>query len=331
LSELRKDPITGRWVVFATEFRQALNTAPQSGTPAGSLCPFCPGHESLTPPEIMAQRPANSVANDSKWEIRVIPNKFPVLRVEGLLDSHGDGMYDRLNGIGANEILIESPDHLHNLDNLPIEHGEQVLGILRDRFIDLKKDIRIQYIQAFKNHGEFAGANVAHPHIQMIGLPIVPKTVADELEGVRRYHAYRGRCIYCDLIRQDTRTPERLISENEFFIALAPYASRVPFETWILPKQHHADFTGLGKSELRACVRIMQEVLTRYQRVLKDPAYNWVLHTAPFQTADAHLYHWHIELIPRLARFTGFEWGTDYYINPTLPEDAARFLREASI
>jgi UDPglucose--hexose-1-phosphate uridylyltransferase len=328
---LRKDPITGRWVVFATEYRQALNTVPQAGTPAGTLCPFCPGHENLTPPEIMSHRQPGSAPNDAKWKIRVIPNKYPVLRVEGVLDARGDGIYDRLNGIGAHEIIIEGPEHLHDFEALSPEQEELVLSTLRDRFLDLKRDGRIQYVQAFKNYGEFAGANLAHAHIQLVGLPLVPKLVQEELEGIRRHQAHRGRCVFCDILHQETRNPERLIAENEFFVALAPFAARTPFETWILPKQHQADFLSLHKGEIKAWARILREVLTRCKRVLKDPAYNWALHTAPFQAADAHLFHWHMEIIPRMARTTGFEWGTEFFFNPTLPEEAARFLREASV
>jgi UDPglucose--hexose-1-phosphate uridylyltransferase len=206
-----------------------------------------------------------------------------------------------------------------------------VLTTLRDRFLDLKKDQRLLYVQAFKNYGEYAGANLAHPHIQLVGLPLVPKLVEEEFAGVRRHQAAHGRCVFCDIIHQEIRGPERLIAENEFFVVLAPFAARTPFETWILPKQHQADFLGLGKGEIVAWARALREVLSRCKRVLKDPAYNWVLHTAPFQAADARLFHWHLEIIPRLARFTGFEWGTDFFVNPTLPEEAARFLRDASI
>ncbi|NTV51732.1 MAG: DUF4931 domain-containing protein [Candidatus Firestonebacteria bacterium] len=331
MSELRKDPITGRWVVFATEYRQALNTVPQAGTPAVNPCPFCPGHEAMTPPEITAQRSAGSASNDAKWKVRVIPNKYPVLRVEGALDPRGDGIYDRINGIGAHEIIIEGPDHLRDFDALSLEQAEMVLATLRDRFLDLKKDFRIQYVQAFKNFGEYAGANLGHPHIQLVGLPLVPKLVQEELDGVRRHQAHRGRCVFCDILHQDIRHPERLIAENEFFAALAPYAARSPFETWILPKQHQSDFLGLGKGEIRAWARLLRDILARCKRILKDPAYNWALHTAPFQATDAHLFHWHLEIFPRLARTTGFEWGTDFFFNPTLPEEAARFLREASV
>lgn len=329
MSELRKDPITGRWVIFATEFRQNLSTLPQTGTPTATACPFCTGYENFTPQEILAYRPSDTTPNDTNWKIRIVPNKYPVLRVEGQLDARAEGMYDKLNGIGANEILIESQQHLHDLNALPVEHVEQIFNLLRDRFLDLKKDARIQYLQAFRNYGELAGANLAHPHMQLIGLPLIPKLIVTEMDGLRRYHSFHQRCIYCDIIRQDAHTPERLISENDFFVALTPYASRVPFEVWILPKQHRAHFMEISKPELQAYASITQDVLSRYKRVLNDPAYNWFLHTAPLQTSDQALFHWHTEFIPRLARFTGFEWSTDYYINPTLPEEAAKFLRAA--
>ncbi len=329
MSELRKDPLTGRWVIFATEFRQVISSTPQDGTPKSSVCPFCPGQEALTPSAISVNHLPN--VSTGAWDVRVIPNKFPVLRVEGMLDSHGEGLYDKINGIGANEVIILSPEHKADLDSISVEQAELAFTVLRDRFLDLKKDIRIHYIQTYKNYGELAGANVAHPHFQLIGLPMIPKAISSEIEGLHKYHSFRGRCLFCDVVRQDVHSPERLVAENEFFIAVTPYASRVAFETWILPKQHQSDFLSLNKAELRAWIRIQQDVLARLKRVLKDPAYNWVLHSAPFQSLESTFFHWHLELIPRHTRFTGFEWGTDYYINPTLPEEAARFLRESSV
>jgi len=284
----------------------------------------------MTPHEIWAWRNSpDAKANDPKWKIRVIPNQFPVLKVEGLLDPRADGLYDKMNGIGANEVLVESPEHDQDLDTLPLDHVEQILWTIRERFLDLRKDIRIQYVQAFKNYGELAGAALAHPHIQMIGLPITPKSIREELEGFKRHWNARGRCVYCDIVRQDTRNPERLVMENEHFIVLTPFASRFPFETWILPKQHLADYACLTKPEAKALARILQDILIRIRKVLRDPAYNLVLHTLPFQSPNNQEFHWHLEIFPRLSRVTGFEWSTDFFVNPTAPEEAALFLREA--
>lgn len=333
MPELRKDPITQRWVVISSEFRQPLPAfAGQGTTKAIPLCPFCPGHEHMTSAEIYAFRNVpDARTNGDGWSLRVIPNKFPILRVEGMLDSRAEGLYDKMNGIGANEVLIESPDHFQDFDALPPEQIELIFWAVRDRFLDLKKDSRIQYIQVLKNYGELAGALLEHPHMQMIGLPLVPAQIQEELAGFQQYLQVRGRCVFCDILRQETRHPERLVSENEHFFAFAPFASRFPFETWILPKQHFPDFITLGKSEARALSRILQDVLARIKKVLRDPAYNLILHTLPLQSRNPLDFHWHIEILPRLSRISGFELGTGYYLNPTPPEEAAGFLRSVGM
>jgi UDPglucose--hexose-1-phosphate uridylyltransferase len=333
VSELRRDPITDRWVIYATEFRQAPPTALDKGAPrALALCPFCPGNENLTPHEITASRPVVPGAPEGQWQLRVIPNQFPVLRVEGALDPHAEGLYDVMQGIGANEVLIESPDHTRDLDSLPLDQVELVLWTVRERFLDLRKDPRIQYVQAFKNYGDLAGSALAHPHLQLVGLPWVPKALREELAGAQRHQALRGRCVFCDILRQETRQPERLVAENDFFLVFEPYASRFPFETWILPKRHAADYAAAERTEVRALAKVLQEHLIRQRNVLRDPAYHLIWHTAPCPSAGAGLdFHWHLEIVPRIARPSGFELATDCYLNPTLPEHAAAFLREASI
>jgi UDPglucose--hexose-1-phosphate uridylyltransferase len=326
--ELRKDPVTGRWVIISTDRsrRPSDFSRERAAIKGGSFCPFCPGNESKTPPEILAYRPQD---NGSGWNLRVVPNKFPALGIEGDLDRQADGMFDKMNGIGAHEVVIETPNHMATLATLPLKSVEDVLWAFRDRILDLKQDRRFKYILVFKNHGEAAGASLDHPHSQLIALPILPKQVVEELEGAKRYFANKERCIFCDIIRQENEAQVRVAAENGDFVTLAPYAPRFPFETWILPKRHESAFENSPSNVYENLARMLRTVLNKAAQVLDDPAYNLVLHTSPVQEDTHDYYHWHLEIIPKLTKTAGFEWGTGFYINPTPPEEAARFLREA--
>ncbi|HVA89114.1 MAG TPA: DUF4931 domain-containing protein, partial [Chloroflexota bacterium] len=201
MPELRKDPITGRWVIISsdrgkrpTDYGRAPVTTSDKG-----FCPFCYGNEGKTPPEILAYRPEGG-PNTPGWTVRVVPNKFPALGIEGELARQGEGVYDRMNGIGAHEVIIETPDHHLSLAALPTKNIEDVLWAFRDRMLDLKKDPRFRYILVFKNHGEQAGASLEHSHSQLIALPIVPRSILEQANGAKQYFDYKERCIYCDII-----------------------------------------------------------------------------------------------------------------------------------
>jgi UDPglucose--hexose-1-phosphate uridylyltransferase len=335
LPELRRDPITGRWVIISTERgRRPSDFVRESVQAKGSPnCPFCYGNESKTPPEILAYgRNGDSGGRDTPgWTIRVVPNKFPALGIEGDLGREGDGLFDRMNGIGAHEVIIETPDHMKTLATLPDKSVEDMLWAYRDRMLDLKNDRRFRYILLFKNHGEAAGASLEHPHSQLIALPIVPKRVREEVDSAHRYYGDKERCIFCDMIRQETEERVRVIQENEHFICMAPYAPRFPFETWILPREHSSSFENHPAREIPALAALLHESLARLDNVLARPAYNYVIHTSPIGEEMNEHYHWHIEMMPKLTKIAGFEWGTGFYINPTPPEEAARFLREAQV
>jgi UDPglucose--hexose-1-phosphate uridylyltransferase len=332
LPEFRKDPVTGRWVIIATDRarRPSDFSREQVVIKGGGYCPFCPGHEEKTPPEILAYRQSGG-PNEPGWTLRVIPNKFPVLRVEGDFNRQGEGVYDRMNGIGAHEVIIETPDHNATLADLPEKRVEDVFWAFRDRIVDLKKDRRMQYVLAFKNHGESAGASLEHSHSQLIALPVIPRRVQEELEGARRYFEFKDRCIFCDIVRQEVDTGTRVVLETQAFLVICPFAARFPFELWILPRRHHSHFEETDPAAMANLAWVMRVVLRKLDRVLEKPAYNFIIHTAPVQEAPMDHYHWHIELAPRLTRIAGFEWGTGFYINPTPPEEAARFLREAGL
>ncbi|MEO7145425.1 MAG: galactose-1-phosphate uridylyltransferase [Bryobacteraceae bacterium] len=331
MPELRKDPITGRWVIIATDRAKrpgdfSRERVLQKGTPA--TCPFCPGNEARTPPEVLAYRESGQ-PNESGWTLRVVPNKFPALRVEGELNREGDGIYDKMSGIGAHEVIIESAEHLVSLGELSGKAVEDVFWAFRDRIADLKKDARLRYILLFKNHGESAGASLEHTHSQLIALPVVPKRVQEEIDSARRYYEYKERCIYCDILKQESASATRVVLETDQVLVICPYAPRFPFETWIVPRQHLSHFDGTNAATMQKFAAAVRTTIRKLEKVLENPPYNFVIHTAPVQEPSMAHYHWHLEIIPKLTRVAGFEWGTGFYINPTPPEEAAQFLREA--
>ncbi|MCQ9208693.1 MAG: galactose-1-phosphate uridylyltransferase [Omnitrophica bacterium] len=332
MDQLRRDPVAGRWVIVFTDKPYApkdfdIETLPdKKGT-----CPFCYGHEGMTPPEIQAHREGATKANSPGWSTRVVPNKFPALKIEGELNRQGLGMFDFSNGVGAHEVIIETPDHTKSLADLLDHEVEKVIWSYRDRSVDLHGDKRFRYIMIFKNHGFSAGASLAHSHSQLIALPMVPKNVNEELAGASKYYEYKERCIFCDMLAQEQSENERLICENSRFLAFSPFASRFPFEVWILPKEHHSDFSFIQTEDVIELARILKEILLRIKRVLGDVPYNFIIHTSPIEEQEREDYHWHIEIMPKLMRIAGFEWGSGFYINPTSPEVAAKYLRKAKI
>lgn len=339
MSELRKDPIIGRWVIIATDRGKRPTdfvTAAPTGEPAS--CPFCEGNEFMTPPEIYAVRAKDSLANSKGWSIRVVSNKFPALRVEGAVERQGVGMFDKMSGIGAHEIIIETPGHDDCLYRRGTERIVELLDTYHRRMADLKQDQRLIYIMIFKNLGERAGASLSHPHSQIIATPIVPKRVREEINGSLEYYDYKMRCVFCDIIEEEKRFGSRVVYENVSFISLCPFASRFPFEIWLLPKRHMAGYIDMTRQEMYELSDCLSITMRRLAAALGEPQYNWMLHTEPcgaeprnpWPYINDH-YHWHFEIIPKLTRVAGFEWGTGFYINPTPPEDAAAYLREVDV
>ena len=341
MPELRKDPIIGRWVIIATE--RAKRPDQFSGQPQEAAvekeCHFCEGHEAETPPEIYAIRPKQSKPNTPGWELRVVPSIAPFLGIEGDIDRRGKGLYDLMNGIGAHEIVVETNKHTYNMADLSEEQIAKVITCYIDRMNDLAKDQRFKYVLVFKNHSWIAGGgSVKHSRSQLIATPVNPKRVKEELAGARFYYDYHERCVFCDLIKQELESKSRVILDLDGFIAITPFAARFPFEVWILPKKHSCDFTSLDYQSRISLGSIMKKVLSKLKKGLNDPPKNNILHTATFRREKLGYwksidqdYHWHIEIMPRLTRVAGFEWGTGFYICPLPPEDAAKFLREVEV
>ncbi|NOZ02069.1 MAG: galactose-1-phosphate uridylyltransferase [Deltaproteobacteria bacterium] len=342
MPELRHDPIQKRWVIVATErARRPSDFKIERDNKGNGNCPFCFGHEGTTPPEIRAFRDPSTEPNTEGWKVRVVPNKFPALRIEGDAERAARGQYDRMNGIGAHEVIIETPHHDKDLADLPVEDVALVLQMYRERLLDLQNDPRFRYILVFRNRGSSAGASLSHPHSQLIATPITPRTVAIELESARDHFSLKERCIFCDIIAQELEQHSRVVAADEDFVSWCPYASRFPFEVTLAPRVHSHDFGTMDNEMTMKMARHLREVLRRIKHSLDDPPYNYMLHTAPayhlkprrpgyWATIEVD-WHWHLEILPRLTKTAGFEWGTGFYINPTPPEDAARFLREVQI
>lgn len=329
MSELRRDPISARWVIMDTDHPSAIRDYEYEPTSfRGQDCPFCYGNENQTPFEIAAIRDASTAPNTPGWRVRVVSNKYPALQIEGELNRRGAGIYDMSNGIGAHEVLVETPYHQKDIPDLLNSEIEEFLLMYCSRALDLLKDSRFKYIMIFKNYGKAAGASIEHPHTQIIALPMVPKSVAEEIKGAQHYFDYRERCIFCDMIRQEIQEKERIVVENKYFLSFCPFVSRFPFEVWIIPKKHGAYFAHLPAEELPALAGILKDNITRLKKVFPDAAYNYIIHSSPVNGDSApDGYHWHIELIPKLTRTAGFEWGTGFYVVNTPPELAAKCLK----
>lgn len=331
MSELRRDPIGGRWVIVDTDHPnkpQDFEYEPQTWHAAG-VCPFCYGNEGMTPPEIDAVRDSGTGPNTSGWQVRVVPNKFPALQIEGNLERRGLGIYDMSCGVGAHEVLIESPYHQKDICDLLNSEIENFILMYSRRALDLQKDKRFKYILVFKNFGAAAGASLEHPHTQIVALPMVPKNVMEEIKGAQNYFDYRERCIFCDIIRQEAQDKERIILENKDYIAFCPFVSRFPFEIWIMPKKHSTCFCHMSQEEVPSLAGILKDTITNLKKVFPNVSYNFMLHSSPINgDGGVESYHWHIEFMPKLTRVAGFEWGSGFYVVSTPPELAAKYLRQ---
>jgi UDPglucose--hexose-1-phosphate uridylyltransferase len=323
MPEIRKDPVFGRWVIIASERGLRPNEFRPGAGPDGKgyVCPFCPGNEALTPPAIYSL-PGEA----GSWRLRVVRNKYPALVSEGVSGNTRDGIYDRMDGMGFHEVVIETPGHDQALEDLPEEGVADVLKTFVFRMRELKKDPRIKYVMIFKNHGRNAGASLLHPHSQIISMPMAPLRAMQEIEGAADYHAERGTCVFCDIVKEETAFKRRIVGENADFLAVAPYASRFSFEIWILPKAHASHFEEMPAALAQSLAGLLKASLKKLSATLPDLSYNLIVHTMPVQDAAAEHYHWHIEIMPKLSHVAGFEWGTGFYINTVSPEDAADML-----
>ncbi len=334
MSELRRDPLMNRWVIVSVNHDEPLKLLHDPSGPwhtPPESCPFCQGHESFSPGEILAFSEKQRSPGQKGWKVRVIPNRVPCLKVEGNLEKAGIGIYDMTNGVGAHEVVIETPDHELETARMRKADIETVIHAWIERSLDLRRDLRMRSIMVFKNHGLHSGAAQSHAHSQILAMPVIPKHLEEELEGARRYIKWRDRCVFCDMIKQEIADGTRVVAENRHFAAITPYASRFPFETWIVPKKHTDDFASMDKELTASFAAMYGDMIGVLDDTLGNPSFNASVHSAPVNTDEdtSLLYHWHMEIIPRITRDSGFETGSGMFHNPVSPEKAAISLQSA--
>jgi UDPglucose--hexose-1-phosphate uridylyltransferase len=331
-TEIRRDPITGRSVVIDRapfKRRDDFDLEPARLDDVPSACPLCEGRESDAGPEILAWRDSGP-ANAPGWSVRVVPNRSPMLRIEGGMDVRGQGLFEARDGLGAHEVIVETPLHDQPLHALDPDRLWRVLWAWRARLLDLKRDSRFTSVVIFKNHGRAAGARLDHAHSQLVAYPIVPPALMEKVQCGARHFEQTKRCIFCDLMAEEGQDGRRIISDKDAILAIAPFAARVPFETWLLPRDHAPRFEESSDNALEVLALKIRQVMAGIDWALERPAYNLVLHSAPLTGEADRVFHWHLEILPRVTRFSGLEWGSGVSRNPVAPEEAAKVLRERS-
>ncbi|MBI4977586.1 MAG: galactose-1-phosphate uridylyltransferase [Spirochaetes bacterium] len=327
MPQLRKDIVTSHWVIIANERLKRPSEFTVTPHTAGDFfCPFCPENESKTP------APIKEYLNDNnEWISRVIPNKYPVLKSERDPAFVKDPFYESMDGVGEHEIIIESRDHHFTYYTATPDDFARNYLVTAERFAALAEKKHLRYGLYFKNYKPDAGATLLHPHAQIIATPIVPKLIWEELVGAKDYHDTNGTCVFCRIMDEEKKRNERLVTENERFVAISPYASMSPYEIWILPRQHTAEFQSLTADDAHHLGMIVHDIFQRYKAVIGDAAFNAYLHTAPFRfplTGFDRYFHWHIEIAPKTGILAGFELGSGFCINPHAPEECTRMLKE---
>jgi len=338
MSELRQDLTTREWVIIATdrarrphEFTVTDGVKKIAQLPAYSeTCPFCPSNEQYTPEEIYRINQEGK-SGPSDWQVRVIPNKFPALSPKNEFARQPDHIFNRVNGYGSHEVVIETPWHNCPPALMTVGEIEKVIQAIQARYEALRADPKIRLIVVFKNHGRAAGTSLEHPHSQIVGVPIVPGGVRARIEVAERYYDDTGNCVYCAVLEHELLDKERVIFETEEFVAFQPFASRGPFETWIMPRTHLTTFNRPAQKIAPTLAPVLKTVLAKLYHGLNDPDFNLILQNAPIADEDAPYYHWHIQILPRLTLQAGFELGSGIYITTALPEETAQFLREVQL
>lgn len=321
----RKDPFGRAWVLISPE-RGLVASDFGSVLPLPERSPLSPGNERETGPEIAAVRPSSSTSDSPEWRLRVVAQPSALLEPRDFRQE-GDGLFQHAVSSGYQELIVEHPDARMTLDAMPRAHLVDVLRLYRERLALLARKPDIRHVQITRNVGRAAGALYQHPHAQLLAVPVGSRWVEEEVEAARAHADEHGRCLFCDVLQRELELRERVVTHNDSYVAIAPYAAKTPFETWILPRDHDSAFTDVASNTLPQLADILQTVVRALNDALDHPPYNLLVHTLP-AGGDAS-FHWHIEILPRLTQQAGFDWGSGFYVNPTPPEDAARFLREA--
>ncbi len=332
MPELRQNFFTKEWVIIATERAKrpeelATHREVQPVPAFVETCPFCPGNESKTPPEVM-RVPANG---GEPWTVRVIPNKFSALSSEVQPTRSLQHLRRRIDGFGFHEVIIDSPDHSRYLALLPDAQVANILRAYKDRYNALSLDRRITHITIFKNHGLDAGASLQHPHSQLIATPVIPSQVRHRLHEALRHYDDVGECMFCHMVEREIEDQTRIVIKSEHFVAMEVFAAATPFATHVFPLRHMASFGDISSVEIADLARVLRTLLAKVYVGLENPDLNYTIRSGPAEYAGARHFHWYVSVIPRLTRVAGFELGSGMFINTVLPEAAAEFLRNVAV
>jgi UDPglucose--hexose-1-phosphate uridylyltransferase len=330
MPELRQNFMTKEWVVIATERakrpdQMAVHRAAKATVSYSEKCPFCPGHEDQTPPEILRLPDVNG------WKARVVPNKFAALSPEAKPERTIRRTMRSMGGFGEHDVIVETPDHSLAMARMTDQHVTDILRIYKTRYEQLSLDPRIAHITIFKNHGADAGTSLEHPHSQMIATPVISYQVRQRFQEAMQHYDDFGCCIFCQLVEEELQDGRRVVIESEHFVATELFASPSPFFTHIYPKRHMANFGDISAVEITDLGRVLRGLLAKLYYGLEDPDFNFTIRTAPAECVGVRYFHWYMSVIPRLTRTAGFELGSGMFINTVIPEQAAEFLRYVKV
>lgn len=326
MPELRYNVITRDWVIIATERAKRPDQFKKKGgkKPLPEFiptCPFCPGNEAMTPPETLV------IPDGKGWAVRVMPNKFAAVIAEGERVRTIQGIRRTVTGVGIHEVIVETPDHSKTTAQLSDAGVELIIKAYLDRFRAASSDPRVELVTIFKNHGDAAGTSLEHPHSQMIATPVITTQVRDRLFGALRHFDEYGECIFCRVLDQEVREGSRVVLETEHLVAYVPFAALTPFSMLIMPRRHMACFDEMNDAEAADLAHNLRRTLLKLYLGLDDPDFNYVIRTAPADDRHVKYYHWYVSIVPRLTKMAGFELGSGMFINVSLPEENASFLR----
>lgn len=332
MPELRQNQFTKEWVIIATERAKrpeelVVQRSPRQLPKYSETCPFCPGNESKTPPEVLRF----PIPAGEAWQVRVFPNKFAALARDVEPRRSFERSHRKIEGFGIHDVIVETPDHSLVMAHMDESAIAVVLRAYKTRYDELSLDPRIAHITIFKNHGAGAGTSLEHPHSQLIATPVISSQVRQRFgEALRHWDDY-GDCMFCEMIREELFQRTRVVAVTQHFVAIEYFASATPFSTYIYPLRHMASFGDISASELNDLAGLLRTVLSKLYVGLNDPDFNYVIRSAPAESAGVKYYHWYVSVIPRLTRVAGFELGSGMFINTVLPEDAAEFLRNVRV
>jgi UDPglucose--hexose-1-phosphate uridylyltransferase len=327
VGEIRQNKATKQWVIYAPARRKRPKDyqifRKKMHVPAhDEKCPFCPGNEKHLPKIIMEVKNSNE-----SWQVRVIPNKFPALTPKRDLTRLCKGIYVFMHGYGHHEVIIETPFHNRPMAKMSAKEVIPIIETYHRRYLDLMKENENMMIIIFRNHGLRAGTSLVHPHSQIIATGMVPHHIRWREEEAQRYFDELGHCVYCDILTYELKDKQRVIHENKSFVTFIPFAADIPFETWIMPKNHKADFGEISDEEKSDLAISLHNILKVLNDKLHDPDYNYVINTSARYRAQQPQLHWYLQISPRLTTTAGFEIGSGMSINPSIPEEDARYLK----